>query len=117
VRVGRLYDDVADGTSRVLVDRLWPRGVRRDDPRAGLWLKDAAPSDELRHWYGHDAGRHEEFVRRYTDELHDESHAEAVRRIRALVDAGEDVELVTATKDVAVSHVPVLAAFVEEGAS
>jgi uncharacterized protein YeaO (DUF488 family) len=117
VRTGRLYDDLVDGTSRVLVDRLWPRGVRKDDPRVGLWLKDVAPSDELRHWYGHDAERHEEFVRRYTAELQDEAHAEAVRRLRELVDAGEDVELVTATTDVAASHVPVLAAFVEGGGS
>ena len=67
----RVYDAVrpADGT-RVLVDRLWPRGIRKDDPRVGRWLKNVAPSTELRHSYSHDPAKFDEFARRYIAELH-----------------------------------------------
>lgn len=70
VRVKRVYDepDAGDGT-RVLVDRLWPRGISREGAAADLWLKDAAPSDPLRKWYGHDLRRWESFRRRYRAEL------------------------------------------------
>ncbi len=57
-----------DGT-RVLIDRLWPRGLSRDRVAADLWLKDAAPSDALRRWFGHDAARWPAFVRKYREEL------------------------------------------------
>ena len=58
----RVYEPVhrAEGT-RVLVDRLWPRGIRKGDPRVGRWLKDVAPSTELRHWYRHDPAKFDEF--------------------------------------------------------
>jgi uncharacterized protein YeaO (DUF488 family) len=54
IRVARVYDDSSpeDG-QRILVDRVWPRGFRKDDPRVGTWCKDVAPSNELRGWYGH----------------------------------------------------------------
>lgn len=70
VRLKRAYQapDPEDGT-RILVDRLWPRGVRKEDARIDLWLKDIAPSDELRRWFGHDTERWPEFRRRYREEL------------------------------------------------
>lgn len=70
VRVKRVYDepDAADGT-RVLVDRLWPRGIGREQVAADLWLKEAAPTDALRKWYGHDPGRWELFRQKYRAEL------------------------------------------------
>ena len=70
VRLKRAYQapDPEDGT-RILVDRLWPRGVRKEDARIDLWLKDIAPSDELRRWFGHDPERWPEFRRRYREEL------------------------------------------------
>ncbi|MFJ3968487.1 DUF488 domain-containing protein [Streptomyces parvus] len=110
VRVRRAYDPVedADGT-RVLVDRLWPRGVSKERAAIDVWLKDVTPSDELRSWYHHDrADRHEEFVERYRTELDDATHTEAVERLAGLVRGGGPVTLVTAAKDVADSHVPVL---------
>lgn len=109
VRTGRVYDpvDPADG-QRVLVDRLWPRGIRRDDPRVGEWMRDAAPSTELRRWYGHDPERFEEFQTRYEAELASGSAHDAVLRLRALADPGP-VTLLTATKDVDRSEVPILA--------
>ncbi len=109
VRIGRVYDpvDPADG-QRILVDRLWPRGIRRDDPRAGEWMRDAAPSTELRRWYGHDPGRFDEFRTRYEAELATGAAHDAVLRLRTLADPGP-VTLLTATRDVDRSEVPILA--------
>ncbi|WP_437779981.1 DUF488 domain-containing protein [Sorangium sp. So ce1097] len=70
VRLKRAYEppEAADGY-RVLVDRLWPRGVRKEALAIDAWLKEIGPSDELRRWFGHEAGRWEEFASRYRDEL------------------------------------------------
>jgi len=83
VRVKRVYDDPdpSDG-ARVLVDRLWPRGVSRDRARLDLWARDLAPSHALREWFGHDPKRYREFVRRYFAEL--EHKAELLAEVRAL---------------------------------
>lgn len=69
VQVGRVYEQPDGATRRVLVDRLWPRGVRKDDPRVDAWLPQVAPSTELRRWYGHRAEAFEEFADRYAAEL------------------------------------------------
>ncbi|WP_112662769.1 DUF488 domain-containing protein [Microvirga flavescens] len=70
IRLKRVYKAVTreDG-QRVLVDRLWPRGMRKEDPRIGVWLKPLSPSNELRKWYGHDAAQWDEFQSRYAEEL------------------------------------------------
>jgi uncharacterized protein YeaO (DUF488 family) len=70
VRLKRAYEPPAasDGY-RVLIDRLWPRGISREEARLNEWARELAPSSELRRWFGHDPGRFEEFRRRYTDEL------------------------------------------------
>jgi len=70
VRIKRAYEEPApDDGYRVLVDRLWPRGLKRDGLRLDAWLKDLAPSPELRRWFGHDPTRWQEFRRRYEVEL------------------------------------------------
>jgi uncharacterized protein YeaO (DUF488 family) len=70
ISVKRVYDTPAPGDGlRVLVDALWPRGLRRDEAAADLWLKEAAPSSGLRKWFGHDARRWREFRDRYRGEL------------------------------------------------
>ncbi|HVN97809.1 MAG TPA: DUF488 domain-containing protein [Syntrophorhabdaceae bacterium] len=70
IKVKRIYERPAnDDGLRVLVDRLWPRGVSKDDARIGLWLKDIGPSAELRQWFSHDPARWKEFKRRYFNEL------------------------------------------------
>jgi uncharacterized protein YeaO (DUF488 family) len=96
----RIYGDPVDGGSyRVLVDRLWPRGVKKEDAAVDEWNRDVAPSAELRRWYGHDPGRFEEFARRYREELSRPPASEAVAHLVGL--AGERyVVLVTATRDV-----------------
>ena len=70
ISVARVYDPPAGQALRVLVDRVWPRGLRKDDARLDEWCKDVAPSTELRRWYGHDRASFDEFARRYRDELH-----------------------------------------------
>lgn len=106
VRVERLYQDVTpDDGQRVLIDGLWPRGFRKDDPRVGIWCKDVAPSRELRDWYQHDPARFEEFASRYEAEL---AGNPALQELRAMAKRGA-VTLVTATRDVAESHAAVLA--------
>jgi uncharacterized protein YeaO (DUF488 family) len=76
VRIKRAYEEPAsiDGY-RVLVDRLWPRGMKKDEIRLDLWAKDVAPSPSLRRWFGHDPARFSEFARRYATELREEPAA------------------------------------------
>ena len=69
ILLARAYDDDLPPGRRFLVDRVWPRGVSKEDLHLDGWLKDAAPSTELRRWFGHDPGRWAEFRRRYTEEL------------------------------------------------
>lgn len=92
----------------MLVDRLWPRGLSKDRARVDLWLKDIAPSKELRGWYGHDPAKHAEFVRRYRAELAQDDHAEAMTKLRSLAEE-RPVTLLTATKDLPLSQARVLA--------
>lgn len=114
VHVRRIYDDVEVEGARVLVDRLWPRGVSKQDAHLTIWPKDIAPSSELRRWYGHDPERFEEFAHRYRAELDDDAHRQALDEVRALA-RRQDVVLLTATKDVDHSHARVLAEALREG--
>jgi uncharacterized protein YeaO (DUF488 family) len=109
VRVARVYDPpgVDDGW-KVLVDRLWPRGLRKEDVHLDEWCKDVAPSTELRRWYGHRPDRFEEFARRYERELDDPDHSATMSRLRELA-SRQQVTLLTATKNVAISGATVLA--------
>jgi uncharacterized protein YeaO (DUF488 family) len=109
IRVRRVYDEPepADG-ARVLVDRLWPRGVSKQAAQLREWARDVAPSDELRRWYGHDPGKFEEFRLRYLAELDQPEPRAAVAQLRGLA-AGGQVTLLTATKDVQHSQAAVLA--------
>jgi uncharacterized protein YeaO (DUF488 family) len=112
IRVARVYDDPSpDDGRRVLVDRLWPRGFRKDDPRVGTWLKDVAPSKELRGWYNHQPERFDEFAARYQKELQGN---EALDELRKLAKHGI-VTLVTATRHVEGSHVAVLVTLLKRG--
>ncbi|HZU79421.1 MAG TPA: DUF488 family protein [Acidimicrobiales bacterium] len=109
VRIRRAYDEPGgrDG-ARVLVDRIWPRGVTKEQAALDEWMKDVAPSTALRKWYGHDPERYGEFRRRYRRELSSGAGAEALGRLRDLR-GKRAVTLVTATKDVDISGAKVLA--------
>jgi uncharacterized protein YeaO (DUF488 family) len=108
--VRRVYDDPR-GTEgfRVLVDRLWPRGVAKDALQFDTWMKEVAPSTELRQWYGHDPARFGEFSRRYRAELREGPAAAAVTDLRDAA-KGRALVLLTATRDVEHSGAEVLAA-------
>ena len=108
VVVQRIYERSQPSTRRrVLVDRLWPRGVTKKDADLDEWAKDVAPTHELRRWYGHDPLRFDEFSRRYRRELRRAPCADIVRRL--LEFARQDgITLLTATRDVERSGARVL---------
>lgn len=97
LHIKRIYEPAspADG-QRVLVDRVWPRGISRDAARLTLWLKEIAPTAELRKWFGHLPERWAAFQQRYREEL--SANTEAVVRLRALLKQG-DVTLLYGARD------------------
>jgi uncharacterized protein YeaO (DUF488 family) len=109
VRVRRIYEPAsADDGTRVLVDRVWPRGVSKAEAHLDEWDKDVAPSTELRKWYGHDPAKFDEFRKRYLAELAQPDQRRAVTKLAALAADGS-LTLLTATKDAAISQAAVLA--------
>jgi uncharacterized protein YeaO (DUF488 family) len=113
IRLKRAYEpaEPADGY-RVLVDRIWPRGLSREDARIDEWARDLAPSDPLRRWYGHELRRFEGFRRRYVQEL-----ARERRRLTDLRRRARDgpLTLVFAARDVEHSNAAVLASVLRRG--
>src|SRR6266699_1170147 len=102
------YDEPAasDGT-RVLVERLWPRGISRERAHIDLWLKDVAPSTELRKWFNHDPQKFPEFRRRYETELKSEAAQEALTKLREIAKQGQ-LTLVFAARDADHSNAVIL---------
>lgn len=97
VRIKRIYEpaEPGDGT-RVLIDRLWPRGISKEDAALDRWIKDISPSDELRRWFDHDPKRWEEFNERYREEIAHQQ--DIIDELHELAD-GETVTLLYAAKD------------------
>lgn len=105
--VARVYDPVdPDQPPRVMVDRLWPRGIHKEDPRVGTWMPEVAPSGELRTWFHHHPDQFDQFTKDYRAELADTKARTALAELRKLC----PVTLVTAAKDPAHSHIAVLTA-------
>ncbi|HEY5244041.1 MAG TPA: DUF488 family protein [Acidimicrobiales bacterium] len=114
VRAARVYDPPgSDDGTRVLVDRLWPRGLSKAAAAFDEWLPDVAPTTELRRWYSHDPARFDEFAARYRAELERPEPAAALVSLRARRRRGP-VTLLTATKVLDRSHAAVLALVVPE---
>ncbi|MET7280765.1 DUF488 family protein [Kribbella sp. NPDC005582] len=114
VRVHRIYDPAtADDGIRVLVDRVWPRGIRKETAAIDEWLKDVAPSTELRKWYGHVPEKFAQFEARYRDELATPTARTAVNHLRVLA-RRDTVTLLTATREVGRSQAAVLARLLQE---
>ena len=114
VRVRRVYDQVAiDDGIRILVDRIWPRGMRKDAAAIDVWAKDVAPSTELRKWYGHVPEKFGQFKARYREELATPPKREALDELRTLA-RGSTLTLVTATRDLDHSQAAVLAELLRE---
>ena len=113
ILVARVYDPPSVGGGlRVLVDRLWPRGLSRSAAALDDWCRAVAPSNELRQWFGHDPARLDEFISRYTSELTDPDRASALAKLTQ-VGREHTLTLLTATKELNLSHAPVLARIIE----
>lgn len=108
--VKRAYETAAPGDGyRVLVDRLWPRGVSKEKLKLDEWMKDVAPSPGLRKWYGHEPEKWKEFQRRYRAELGEPAAKELVQKLAARARRGK-VTLLTGARDAEHSDAAVLAA-------
>lgn len=110
-QIKRVYEDAnrADG-ARVLVDRLWPRGIKKEALDLALWCKDVAPSADLRRWFDHRADRFDEFTRRYTAELDDNS---AVSNLLDLENEKKTVTLLYGAKNTELNQAVVLKDYLE----
>ncbi|MGH3303153.1 MAG: DUF488 domain-containing protein [Streptosporangiaceae bacterium] len=112
VRIRRVYEEPERGDGiRVLVDRIWPRGMTKARAALDEWCKDIAPSAELRQWYSHDPDRFEDFGRRYEAELKVPERAKALAHLRDLA-KGRRLTLLTATKQPEISEAAVLASLI-----
>lgn len=113
LQIKRIYDEPgADDGVRILIDRLWPRGVAREKARIDAWDKDLAPSDQLRKWFDHKSDRFEEFARRYRAELEPQRHR--LSQLRALA-RDDRVTLLYAAKDSDHNNAVVLAEALRRG--
>ena len=112
MRIKRIYDapDKKDGR-RILVDRLWPRGLAKEKAKVDLWLKEIAPSDELRKWFAHDPTKWEEFKKRYAKEL--EAKQDLVKEVEQTTKK-ETVTLLYSAKDTEHNNAVALKAFLEK---
>ena len=112
VDIKRVYEQAADQDGvRILVDRLWPRGVSKERAALSGWLKDVAPSPDLRRWWHHDPERFEDFARRYRTEL-DENPA--LEDLLSIVREHDRTTLVYAAKDPAVNHALILRDYIRQ---
>ena len=114
VRVRRIYDRTEpDDGIRVLVDRVWPRGLRKDRANFDEWTRDVAPSTELRKWYNHDPEKFDQFRSQYRRELEGPTRRATLEHLRTLLE-GNPLTLLTATTDVEHSNATVLAELLRE---
>jgi uncharacterized protein YeaO (DUF488 family) len=109
IQVARIYEPRSPSVGyRVLVDRLWPRGLTKVAADIDEWCRDIAPSTTLRRWYGHRETRFAEFRDRYLSELDDDAHSQALSHLRAITTHHELI-LLTAVQDLRLGHARVLA--------
>ncbi|MBI0150447.1 MULTISPECIES: DUF488 domain-containing protein [Bifidobacterium] len=112
VDIKRVYEQAADEDGvRILVDRLWPRGVSKERAALSGWLKDVAPSPDLRRWWHHDPDRFQDFARRYRTELDDNP---ALEDLLSIVREHDRTTLVYAAKDPAVNHALILRDYIRQ---
>jgi uncharacterized protein YeaO (DUF488 family) len=112
VKIKRIYDPFSEEDGkRILVDRLWPRGLRKDEAKIDEWLKEIAPSDELRKWFSHDPSKWQEFKNRYKKEL--KSKLEITEKLRRESKKGQ-VTLLFSAKDVEHNNAVVLKEVIEQ---
>ena len=115
IRIERVYDNPKEVDSfRILVDRLWPRGLRKEKIRIDLWQKDIAPSNSLRKWFGHDEKKWDEFKRKYFKELDKKSDSDAVDRIIKLAKEHSSITLLYGAKEERFNNAVALKEYLEE---
>jgi len=112
IKIKRVYDkpEAGDGV-RILVERLWPRGLSKKNAKVDMWLKDIAPSTELRKWYSHDPAKWEEFRKRYFHEIN--NNREAVKELRDITE-GKDVTFVYGSKEEKYNSAAALKDYIEK---
>lgn len=116
IRIKRAYEDAArsDGP-RILVDRIWPRGVAKEDAELEAWLKGLSPSSELRKWFDHDPEKWEEFRQRYLKELKNAEAADDLKKLQSIVKEHKRITLVFAAKDTEHNNAVALRDFLNNG--
>ena len=113
IQIKRVYEELGDDDGhRILIDRLWPRGISKENAHIDLWLKEIAPSTELRKWFNHDPEKWEEFKKLYRDELSEKR--EMVNQIKELEQKHETVTLLYSAKDTEHANAKVLLEVLEE---
>ena len=116
LRVRRAYDPpTPDDGCRVLVDRLWPRGLKREAAGIDHWLRELAPSNELRTWFAHDPARWDEFRQRYAGELQAPAATAALAELRSLIAVHPVVTLLYAARDTTCNNAEALRLWLEAG--
>ncbi|WP_417514333.1 DUF488 domain-containing protein [Marinobacter sp.] len=116
IRIKRAYEESArsDGP-RILVDRIWPRGVAKEDAGLESWLKGLAPSTDLRKWFDHDAEKWDEFRQRYLKELKKTDAADDLKELQSILNEHKRITLVFAAKDTEHNNAAALRDFLNNG--
>lgn len=115
-RCKRIYEPTADTDGfRVLVDRLWPRGIRKENARINLWAKEIAPSKELRKWFSHDPAKYDAFEALYRQELNRNPASREFKNLCMQKAQDQQVTLLYGAKDEKYNHAVVLKEWLEEG--
>lgn len=115
IKIERIYDNPkGDNSFRILVDRLWPRGLSKEKVRIDLWQKDIAPSNSLRKWFGHDENKWDEFKRKYFKELDKKNDNNTVDRIIKMAKEQNSITLLYGTKEERFNNAVALKEYLEE---
>ena len=110
IRIKRIYDEYSPGDGfRILIDRLWPRGVSKDNAHVDLWFKEIAPTDHLRKWFSHDPKKLEAFKRKYIKEL--KENKPSLDKIKDLKKEHKNITLIFSAKDEQHNNAVVLSEF------
>ena len=114
IKIKRVYEqrEAQDGT-RILVDRLWPRGISTEKANIDFWMENMAPSNELRKWYGHEPGKREEFKKRYFAELG--VQVNAVKKLASIIEKGPVTFLYSYSKEEKLNNAHALKLYIEKG--
>jgi uncharacterized protein YeaO (DUF488 family) len=115
IKIQRIYIDQTennDDSFRILIDRLWPRGLRKEEVKIDLWLKDIAPSSSLRKWFSHDEKKWDEFKKKYFKEL--EKNNESVNKVLDKAAEERSITLLYSTKDEKFNNAVVLKEYLEQ---